>query len=142
MVSHQAPCALPGLCCNGHSLLSSSYHPKSGRIKNPSCRPAEIRFTIPLISFCTVQLRTLCAARSLAIFCLSKTSGPRNGELPGFWSSMVFRYASIPRKGSNNNNKYQAVFDAFNWNRFLSTKRFIIMTKVICNVFHFLIFAH
>ena len=28
------------------------------------------------------------------------TSGPDPGELPGFWGSMVFRHAPIPRKGS------------------------------------------
>ena len=53
-----------------------------------------------LISFCTVQLRTLCAAHSLATLCLFMTSGPDFGELPGFWGSMVFRHAPIPRKGS------------------------------------------
>ena len=55
-----------------------------------------------LISFCTVQLRTLCAAHSLATLCLSMTSGPDPGELPGFWGSMFFRHAPIPRKGSGN----------------------------------------
>ena len=55
-----------------------------------------------LISFCTVQLQTLCAAHSLATLCLSTTSGPDPGELPGFWGSMVFRNAPIPRKGSGN----------------------------------------
>ena len=53
-----------------------------------------------LISFCTVQLRTLCAAHSLATLCLFMTSGPDPGELPGFWGSMVFRHAPIPRKES------------------------------------------
>ena len=57
-----------------------------------------------LISFCTVQLRTLCATHSLATLCLSTTSGPGSGELPGFWGSMVFRHALIPRKGSGNIN--------------------------------------
>ena len=37
--------------------------------------PTVIRSLSPLISFCTVQLRTLCAARSLATLCLSTTSG-------------------------------------------------------------------
>ena len=44
----------------------------------------------PLISFCTVQLRTLCAACSLETLCLSTTSGPGHGELPSFWGLMVF----------------------------------------------------
>ena len=54
----------------------------------------------PLISFCTVQLRTFCAAHSLAALCLSTTSGPGTREFPGFWGSVVFRHAPIPRKGS------------------------------------------
>ena len=45
---------------------------------------AKTRPRTPLISFCTVQLRTFCVARSLAIFCLSTTSGPGPGELSGF----------------------------------------------------------
>ena len=60
-----------------------------------------------LISFCTVQLRTFCAAHSLATLCLFMTSGPDLGELPGFWGSMVFRHAPIPRKGSGNQQQQQ-----------------------------------
>ena len=56
---------------------------------------------VSLLSFCTVQLRTLCAAHSLATLCLSTTSGPDPGELLSFWGSMVFRHALIPRKGSD-----------------------------------------
>ena len=62
--------------------------------------PVDTRPRTPLISFCTVHLRTLCAAHSLATLCLSTTSGPDPGELPGFWGSMVFRHVPIPRKGS------------------------------------------
>ena len=54
----------------------------------------------PLISLCTVQLRTLCAAHSLATLYLFTTTGPDPGELPGFWGSMVIRHAPIHRKGS------------------------------------------
>ena len=61
-----------------------------------------------LISFCTVQLRTLCTAHSLATLCLSTTSGPDPGELPGFWGSVVFCHAPIPRKGSNNQQQQHA----------------------------------
>ena len=64
--------------------------------------PADTRFKTLLISFCTVQLRTLCAAHSLATLCLSTTSGPDTGELSGFWGSMVFRHAPIFWKGSGN----------------------------------------
>ena len=62
-----------------------------------------------LISFCTVQLRTLCVAHSLATLCLYTTSGPDPGELPGFWGSMAFRHAPIPRKGSGNQQQQQDI---------------------------------
>ena len=75
--------------------------------------PADTRPKTPLISFCTVQLRTLCVARSLAIFCLSTTSGLGHGEFPGFWGLMVFRHQPIPRKGlGNNNNSKTEITDA------------------------------
>ena len=64
--------------------------------------PADTRPRTPLISFCTVQLLTICAAHSLATLCLCTTSGPDPGELLGFWGSMVFRHAPIPRKGPGN----------------------------------------
>ena len=35
------------------------------------------------------------------------TSGPDPGELPGFWGSMVFRHAPIPRKGSGKQQQQQ-----------------------------------
>ena len=54
--------------------------------------PADIRPTTLLISFCTVQLRTLCAACSLAILSLFTTTGPGTKEFPGFRGSMVFRH--------------------------------------------------
>ena len=63
----------------------------------------------PLISFCTVLLRTLCAARSLATLFLSTTSGPGPVELPGFWGSMVLRHIPIFRKGSGSNKKTDAI---------------------------------
>ena len=64
--------------------------------------PVDTRSRTLLILFCTVQLWTLCAAHSLATLCLSTTSGPDPGELPGLWGSMVFRHTPIPRKGSGN----------------------------------------
>ena len=69
--------------------------------------PVGARPGASLISFCTVRLRTLCAARSLATLCLFMTSGPDPGELPGFWGSMVFRHAPIPRKGSGKQQQQQ-----------------------------------
>ena len=67
-----------------------------------------------LISFCTVQLRTLCAAHSLVTLCLFTTSGPDPGELLGFWGSMVFRHAPIPRKGSGKQQQQQQQHDIVN----------------------------
>ena len=64
--------------------------------------PVDTRPRTLLISFCTVQLRTLCTAQSLATLCLCTTSGRYPGELPGFWGSMVSHHAPIPRKGSSN----------------------------------------
>ena len=63
---------------------------------------------------CTVQLETLCVARSLAILYLFATSGPGPRELPGFWGSMVFRHAPILRKGSSNNKNNNNAFFALN----------------------------
>ena len=108
VLPRHARCVLSHLRCNGHSFLLGSYLSRIGRIENPSCMREspksewrkDTRPRTPLISFCTVQLRTLCATHSLATLCLITTSGPDPGELPGFWGSMVFRHAPIPRKGS------------------------------------------
>ena len=80
MLPRHVRCVLSRLRCNGHSLLLGSYVSRIGRIEVP----VDTRPRTPLISFCTVQLRTLCAAHSLATLCLSTTSGPDPGELPGF----------------------------------------------------------
>ena len=66
--------------------------------------PVDTRHRTPLISFCTVQQRTLCAVHYLATLCLFMTSSPDPGELPGFWGFMVFRHTPIHRRGSGNNN--------------------------------------
>ena len=69
--------------------------------------PVDTRPRTSLISFCTVQLRTLCAAHSLAILCLYTTSGPDPGELPGFWapwSSAMPPSLGRGRVTNNNNN--------------------------------------
>ena len=104
---------LSGLRCNEHSLLLSSYLCRIGRIENSSCSACGTRPRTSLISFCTVQLRTLCVARLLANFCLSTTFGPGPGKFPGFWGLMIFRNQPIPRKGSgNNNNSKTEITDA------------------------------
>ena len=96
------------------SLLLSSYLSRIGRIENPSCSACGTRPRTPLISFCTAQPRTLCFARSMAIFCLCTTSGPSPEEFPSFWGFMVFRRQPVPRKGSgnNNNNSKSEITDA------------------------------
>ena len=105
-------CVLSRLRCNGHSLLLSSYLYSIGRNENPSCSACGHRPTTPLISFCTVQLWTFCAACSLAIFCLSTTSDSSPEEFPGFLDPMVFRHALITSKGSDNSNSKIEITDA------------------------------
>ena len=39
VLPHHAHCVHPHLCCNGHSLLLSSYLFRIGRIESPSCSP-------------------------------------------------------------------------------------------------------
>ena len=73
----------------------------------------DIRPRTSFISFCTVQLRTLCAAHSLATLCLSTTSGSDPGELLGFWCSLVFRHASVSRKGSGKQQQQQEFLTYF-----------------------------
>ena len=61
--------------------------------------PVDTRPRTPLILFCTVQLRSLCAAHSYGDSLSLYDLWPEPGELPSFWGSMVFRHAPIPRKG-------------------------------------------
>ena len=105
VIPRHARCVLSRLRCNGHSLLLSSYLCRIGRIENSSCSACGPR--TPLISFCTVQLRIVCAVHFLATLCLCTTSGPDAGELPGFWGSMIFRHAPIHRKGSGKQQQQQ-----------------------------------
>ena len=53
---------LSRLCCNGHSLLLSLISLGLAELRILHAAPADIRPRTPLILFCTVQLRTLCAA--------------------------------------------------------------------------------
>ena len=64
------------------------------------------------ISFCNVQLRTVCAACSLATSFLFTTSRSGFGVLPGFRGSMVSHHASISRTGSGNSNNKTEVTTA------------------------------
>ena len=108
VLPRHARCVLSRLRCNGHSLLLSSYLSRIGRIENPSCSACghSSQDTSHFILHCP-------ATDSAPLFlwrlsCLSTTSGIGPGVLPGFWGSMVFCHAPIPRKGwgsNNNNNK-------------------------------------
>ena len=90
------------LCCNGHSLLLSSYLSRIGRILPAAS--VDTRPRTSLISFCTAQLQTFCAAHSLATLCLSTISGPDIGSCPASgapWSSAM---PPSLRKGRVTNN--------------------------------------
>ena len=73
--------------------------------------PVITRPRILLIPFCTVQLRALCAVRSLATLCIL-TSSPGPDKLLGLWRSLFFRQGPNPRKvsGSINNKNKEFVF--------------------------------
>ena len=102
-----ARCVLSRLRCNGYSLLLDFISLGLAESRILPAAPVDTRPRTLFISFCTVQLRTFCAAHSSATLCLCTTSDPDPGELPGFWGSMVFRHAPIPRKGSGNQQQQQ-----------------------------------
>ena len=56
----------------------------------------------PFISFCSVQLRTLCVAHFLATLCLSTTSGPDLGASGAPWSSAMPPFLGRGRVTNNN----------------------------------------
>ena len=97
VLPRHARCVLSRLRCNGRSLLLGSYLSRIGRIENLSCSACGHS------SQDTSHLILHCPAADSATLCLSTTSGPGSGELPGFWGSMIFRHAPIPRNGSGNN---------------------------------------
>ena len=84
VLPRHARCVLSRLRFNRHSFLLGSYLSRVGRMENSSGSTCGHSPKTPLISFCTVQLRTLSAACSLATLCLSTTSGPDPRELLGF----------------------------------------------------------
>ena len=79
MLPRHARCVLSRLRCNGHSHCEAPISLGLAESKILSAALADTRPRTPLISFCTVQLRTLCAAHSLATLCLCRTSGPGPG---------------------------------------------------------------
>ena len=103
MLPHQAHRVLSRLRCNGHSLLLSSYFYRIGRIENPSCQRTPVPEHLPFHS-AQSSYGLFAPFRSLATLYLSTTSIPGPEELLGFWGSMLFCHAPIPRKVSGNNN--------------------------------------
>ena len=107
MLPRHARCVLSGLRCNEHSLLLGSHLSRIGRIENPSCSACghSSQDTSHLILHCpaTDSLRGSLFGDSLSLYDLWS----RPWELPGFWGSMVFRHAPIPRKGSGNQQQQQ-----------------------------------
>ena len=85
VLPRHARCALSHFRCNEHSLPLSSYLTRIKRIENPLCgacgHPSQD--TSYLILYYP-GIQPFCAARSLAILCLSTISGQGYGELPGF----------------------------------------------------------
>ena len=102
VLPRHACCILSCLRCNRHSFLLGFYFSRIGRIENPFCSACKhsSQDTSHLILHCS-------ATDSLATLCLSTTSGPGPGELPGFWGSMIFRHAPIPQKDSGNQQQQQ-----------------------------------
>ena len=110
VLPRHARCVLSRLRCNGHSLLLVLISLGFAESRILPAAPADIRPRTSLISFCTVQLRTRCAAWLLVTLYLFKTSGPGPGELPGFLGPIALRHAPIPRKGSGNtSNKHEKI---------------------------------
>ena len=109
LLPRHARCVLSRLRCNGHSLLLGSYLSRISRIENPSCsacgHPSQDISHLILHCPATDSLRRSLFGDSLSLY--DRWSRP--WELPGFWGSMVFRHAPIPRKGSGNQQQQHVV---------------------------------
>ena len=102
VLPRHARCVLSRLRCNGHTVLLSSYLSRIGRIESPFCSACghSSQDTSRLILHCPDRdsLRRSLFGDSLSLYDLwSIGLGP--GELPGFWSSMVFRHAPSLGRG-------------------------------------------
>ena len=102
VLPRHARCALSRLRCNEHILLLGSYLSRIDRIESPSCSACEhsSQDTSHLILHCpaTDSLRHSLFGDSLSLYDLCS----RPWGVAGFWGSMIFRHAPIPRKGSGN----------------------------------------
>ena len=103
VLPHHARCVLSRLHCNGHSLLLSSYLFRIGRIENSSCSACghSSQDISHLILHCPATDSAPLTLLRLFLFTIFSSD---LREFPGFWCSMVFHHAHIPRKGSGNNN--------------------------------------
>ena len=102
MLPRHARCVLSRLRCNGHSFFLGSYLSKIGRVENPFCSACghPSQDTSHLILHCpaTDSWRRSLFGDSLSLYDLWS----RPWGVAGFWGSMVFHHAPIPRKGSGN----------------------------------------
>ena len=87
MLPHHARCVLSRLRCNGHSLLLGFIFLGLAELRILPAAPVDIRPRTPLISFCTVQLRTL---RRLSVFLRSLVQARESCPTSGApWSSAM-----------------------------------------------------
>ena len=103
-------CILFRLCCNGHSLLLSSYLSRIGRIENPPAAPVEL---VPGHFSSHSSLSSYRLFAPLTLWRLSVSLRPlvqALGSCPASGGSKVFRHAPIPRKGSGSNNNSSLPF--------------------------------
>ena len=99
VLPRHARCVFSRLRCNGHSFRLGSYLSRIERIENPSCSARGH-------SSHDISHSALSSYGLSAPLTLWRLSDPDPGEFPGFWGSMVFRHAPIPRKGSGNQQQH------------------------------------
>ena len=110
MLLCHACCVLFRLRCKEHNLMLSSYQLITGKIENPYCSACKhsSQDTSHLILHCPAKDSLHRSLFGVSLRPLVQAFG----ELPGFWGSMNFRHAPIPRKGSSNNNSKIEITDA------------------------------
>ena len=122
VLPRHARCVLSRLRCNGHSLLLGSYYSRIGRIENPFCSSCgqSSQDIAHLILHCpaTNSLHRSLFGNSLSLYDL----WCRPWVVAGFWGSMVFRHAPIPRKGSGNQQQQQQQQQHANTRDYKTTK--------------------
>ena len=105
VLPRQASCVLSRLCCNEHSLLLGSYLSRIGRIENPSCSACghSSQDLSHLILHCPATDSLCCSlfGDSLSLYNL--------WSRPWGVAQLLGLHASIPRKGSGNQQQQQHV---------------------------------